>query len=224
MGLALRYGLFHGVTTHEVFEALSEFWTGDGRTMIRTPVTPIPDRPHDEYTLYQTDQNWTLLDWTAGWEWSLRRQAQFHVSEKLQCAGLLVFVYDGDAWGYELFARGQVIDQFDQDPELAEGFFPGKDARGDPGVLVETFPSLSLNQDDVAKYLILPPNGDTDDPDWDVPARSGDRYARGREVAVLDFLNLLGVRVNSQKYERRGSYVTPEATAWTNFRVVPEPE
>jgi hypothetical protein len=51
---------------------------------------------------------WTVLDSHGGWEWEIRRRAQFHVSRVLNISGLLLYVFDGDYWFYELFANGEV--------------------------------------------------------------------------------------------------------------------
>jgi hypothetical protein len=110
MGLALRYNLFHGVDAKAVYGALAGYWASLRHGLAeRTPRTP-PLRATDEYVLHAERAGWTLLSWDGGWEWTRRREAQLHVSRALGCVGLLVFVYDGQCWGYELFDRGAVMD------------------------------------------------------------------------------------------------------------------
>jgi hypothetical protein len=84
-----------------VYAALESFWTERDRQILTTALRPPPEAVWDEYLLYQRQYGWTLLEWDGGWEWELRREAQLRVSRVLGCSGLLVFVYDGDYWGYE---------------------------------------------------------------------------------------------------------------------------
>jgi hypothetical protein len=99
---------FRGVSHVDVDAALAEFWSRHDRL-----VEPVPlDASVDAFGIYEQRNGWTVVSWTIGWEWKLRRQAQVHVSEALGCAGILVFVYDGDDWGYELFDRGAAVDWF----------------------------------------------------------------------------------------------------------------
>ncbi|NMO53710.1 hypothetical protein HH310_21305 [Actinoplanes sp. TBRC 11911] len=218
MGLFMRLNVFRGVSHDDVYAALTDFWSRQDRQVERV----APDARADAFDLYEQRDGWTLLDWTSGWEWTLRRQAQFHVSEVLGCAGALVFVYDGDYWGYELFERGVAVDWFGQSPE--GDWFPGKDSRGRPEAVVAAFPELALDRADVAAYLAQSP-GDEDDEErwdakerWDVPARPGDRFARGDESAVLDFLELLGV--GAGVVETRVRWRAPLSR---RFMVVPPP-
>jgi hypothetical protein len=213
MGLKLRYNLFYGVEAEGVYDALESFWTQHGHQILIS--APLAGRhvPSDGYQLYQSQGGWTLLDWDIGWEWTLRRQAQLHVARALGCAGLLVFVYDGNYWGYELFNDGRTIDQFVQDPDEA-GWFPDRACSGQPELFVAQFPALGLHPDDVASYLLpMPDDWDMNDV-WDSPARKGDQFGRGDECAVIDFLRMLGVEI-----ELRDGYVTPMAAPWRRFAV-----
>ncbi len=206
MGLKLRLNLFSGTDAQAVYVALESFWTAQGYRLEAGP---------GGYVLHETRDGWTQLDWDAGWEWDLRRKAQLHVSRVLDRPGLLVFVYDGDYWGYELFARGEEVDHFVQDPERT-GWFPDRDCTGRPELVAAQFPAHGLRPSDVAPYLVpRPDDWWPDDGIWDAPARPGDEYGRGAECAVLDFLRLLGVRIGL-----RERYVTPAAPAWKAFRVV----
>jgi hypothetical protein len=112
MGLALRYDVFHGVDARAVYGALSWYWASRRHRLAERAPRTLPMRAADEYVLHEQRDGWTLLSWDGGWEWTRRREAQLHVSRVLGCAGLLVFVYDGQYWGYELFDRGEVVDRF----------------------------------------------------------------------------------------------------------------
>jgi hypothetical protein len=217
----MRVNAFRGVAHTDVYAALAEFWSRHDRRAEPVP----PDSEVDAFELHEQRAGWTVLDWTRGWEWTLRRQAQLHVSEVLGCPGILVFVYDGDTWGYELFDRGRVVDWFVQGPEEGNTWFPGKDLSGRPEAVVSAFPDLALDRSDVAAYLVQPPALEPDEgwneaeDVWDVPARPGDRFRRGDECAVLDFLVLLGVAVDLVD-----GYVTWPAPVWRRFRVEPPVE
>jgi hypothetical protein len=214
MGLFIRINAFRGAAHGDVYAALTEFWSGHARQ-----VEPVaPGAAVDAFGLYEQRDGWTGMHWTGGWEWKLRRQAQLQVSRALGCAGILVFGYDGDDWGYELFDRGVSVDWFVQWPQAGNTWFPGRDLSGRPEAVVAAFPDLGLSRSDVAAYLVQrPADGDADDA-WYAPARPGDRFGRGDECAALDFLGLLGVAVD----------VTAEGVGlsgplWRRFRVEPPP-
>lgn len=91
MGLKPRCNLFHAVDAEPVYQALVSFWE-----QRHSRLQAIAPAARDAYRLHGQRGGWALLDWDAGWEWTLRREAQLHVSRVLGCAGLLVFMYDGD--------------------------------------------------------------------------------------------------------------------------------
>ena len=219
MGLALRYNLFYSVEAEQVYQALASFWAQRHCRLRTTPLQP----PRGAYTLYEPRADWTLLDWDGGWEWELRRQAQLHVSRVLGCAGLLVFVYDGDYWGYEVFYAGVAVDHFVQD-SAATGWFPGYDCSGRPHVLAAQFPGAHLRPADIATYLTpIPENWDTD-LEWNRPARTGDEFSRGDECAVVDFLRMLGVGVELRDDGNGRRRVTPTATRRIAFELISSDE
>jgi hypothetical protein len=214
MGLFIRINAFRGVSPAVVHAALAEFWSRQARL-----VEPVPlGASVDAFDLREERDGWTVMRWTSGWEWNLRRQAQLYVSEVLDCAGILVFVYDGDDWGYELFDRGTAVDWFIQWPQEGNTWFPGQDLSGRPETVVAAFPDLSLDRSDVAAYLVQRPDDFGDEETWDVPARPGDRFRRGDECAALDFLGLLGVTVDVVEDQ-----LTWSAPLWCRFRAEPPP-
>src|SRR4051812_6094037 len=108
VGLALRLNAFRDVEAPDVYGALATFYEKRGAVLVSER---DGRRSHD---LRERRGRWCVLEWDAGWEWKVRREAQLHVSRQLGVAGLLVFVYDGDYWGYELFDRGEAKDHFVQ--------------------------------------------------------------------------------------------------------------
>jgi hypothetical protein len=210
----MRINAFRGVSHADVDAALADFWSLHHRRVESVP----PDARVDAFDLYEQRDGWTVLTWTIGWEWKLRRQAQLHVSEALGCAGILMFVYDGDDWGYELFDRGAAVDWFVQWPQEGNTWFPGKDLSGQPEAVAIAFPDLALDRSDVATYLVQRPDDYEADDMWNVPARPGDRFRRGDECAALDFLGLLGVAVDVSE-----RILVWPAPLWRRFRVEPPP-
>jgi hypothetical protein len=186
MGLKLRYNLFHGATAAGVYGAYASFYA-----QRRRPLQLTGDEAR-RLDFYQEDNGWVVVSLDGGWEWNERREAQLFVSRRLWCPGFLVFVYDGDYWGYEFFDHGEVFDHFVQEATGQPIGFPGADCRGRAEVVAEHLPFLRA--EDIAPYLVQKH-------DWVIPAgmnvlaRSGDEFRRFNECAVLDFLRMLGVRV-----------------------------
>jgi hypothetical protein len=200
MGLKLRYNLFHDTTAAAVYGAFVSFYQKRGRPL------QLSHDDSDGYRFYREHNGWVVVDWDAGWEWKERREAQLLVSQRLCCPGFLIFVYDGDYWGYEFFDRGKVFDHFVQESESQPIWFPGEDCRGNAGVLAEHLPSIRI--EDIEPYLmqmhdwVMPK-------DMNVPARPGDEFRRFDECAVLDFLRMLGVPV-----QLRDGYVRVESSVY----------
>lgn len=204
MGLALRLNAFRDVDAADVYGALETFYARRGGVLISER-----DRLR-AYDLRERRGRWCVLEWDAGWEWKLRREAQLHVSRQLGVPGLLVFVYDGDYWGYELFDRGEALDHFVQtamDPVIT---FPGQRCDGDAALLART---LGLDEADVAPYLSRWHGWHERARREKERARPGDEFTRWEECAVLDFLRALGVDVALAGYA-----VEFAAPIWRSFR------
>lgn len=196
MGGFLRCNLFYGVDHQQVYDALDEFWQSQ-----QYRLAGADSSVKDCYTLHQHDNGWTVLEWTRGWEWDLRRRAQLHVSRTFDCPGLLTFVYDGDLWGYELFHHGREVDHFVQWTEAGHGFFHDRPRTGRPDLLVAQFPDLGLNLEHARGYLTSVSIDDdsfedfywSDNDPRNSPVRAGDRCGRLDAYAVRDFWRFLGV-------------------------------
>jgi len=189
VGLKLRYNLFYSTSAAAVYDSFASFY---GRCGHRLQVVDGNDSRYwdERLDFHQEHHGWVVVGLDGGWEWKLRRDAQFFVSQSLRCPGFLIFVYDGDYWGYEFFDGGEVIDHFVQEPAGKPIGFPGEDCRGNPGLITEHLPFLQL--DDIAPYLVQKPAWPIPE-DMNVPARPGDNFCRFDECAVLDFLGMLGV-------------------------------
>lgn len=236
MGLKLRYNLFFDLKPEHISQAREQFWREEGNQLVEREFQRTKDQrslADKGGILYQPDGPWTLFEWPGGWEWVARRQAQLYVSRAFKRPGLLVFVYDGSYWGYELFRNGQALDHFVQDAEQGEWWFPGQDCRGNPALFAALFPSLHLDETKLASYLIQQPPWLTEEEyeqaeaegeeiiaekirecegqraRLNVPANDGDEFTRFSECAVLDFLRFLGLHI-----ELRDHYVTPLAPHW----------
>ncbi|MFC9634307.1 hypothetical protein ACFTY8_34885 [Streptomyces mirabilis] len=203
MGTFRRTNLFYGVDHERVYTALEEFWQQEGHSLegLRD------DDAHrhyygDYYTLHEQRDGWTVLDWNKGWEWDLRRRAQLHVSRVHDCPGLLVFIYDDDFWGCELFNHGAVVDQFQQQTDNIGSFFGDLPCQGRPDLLLAQFPALDLDVEHARAYLT---HYSIDDPayediDWEdehdprnSPVRPGDAFGRLEGGVYWEFQDFLGV-------------------------------
>ena len=167
MAFALRYNLFHSTSAAAVVGTIERHYAGLGAHVQTSPCRPVGSRygQLEALTLevYATDTGWVIVDLPTGWDLAARRVAHASISEQLQCTGMLVFAYDGDVWGYELFTDGRSVDHFIQDCGYADQFFPGvADTSGDAGRLEELFPFVS--EADVRPYLVRAPipNSDAD--------------------------------------------------------------
>jgi hypothetical protein len=183
MGLDLRLNLFRDVACRDVYSALAAFYGKRGGRL-----ESVADQSR-RYDLYERDGAWCVLTWDSGWEWKIRREAQLFASKLLRCVGLLVFVYDGDYWGYELFRGGEALDRFIQHPDGDPWLFPGESCVGNAEILAENVPERTAAE--LAPYLVRA--------SWEqrsalnVRARPEDQFPRFHECAVWDFLRAIGV-------------------------------
>ena len=208
MGTFQRTNLFYGVDHEQVYAALEEFWRREEHTL---KLEDVNDVNRDSYALRERRGDWTVLEWTRGWEWDLRRRAQLYVSRAYDCPGLLVFIYDDDFWGCELFHHGTVIDQFQQETDNIGSFFGDLPCQGRPDLLLAQFPALDLDIEHARAYLT---HYSIDDPayediDWEnehdprnSPARPGDGYGRLEGGVYWDFQNFLGVDHHAPVWRR----------------------
>jgi hypothetical protein len=118
----------------------------------------------------------------------------------VQRVGLLVFVYDGQCWGYELFDRGAVVDRFVTGIDDPDRWFPGEDRSGHPDRIVTALPDRALEAGEVEAVLR--------------------RRARPHGHGALDLLRLLGVDLEVAEADEPWWYVVPAAPRWRAFAVV----
>src|SRR5262245_18419790 len=145
MGLMLRYNLFRDVTAPAVYGILLNFYVGRGRPLQHAGTDA------ERLDVYDADNGWVVVALDSGWEWNERREAQVYVSQRLVRGGLLIFVYDGNYWGYELFNNGVVLDQFTQERNDTLVGFPNRPTQGNAAIVAA---QLSfLHESDIAPYL-----------------------------------------------------------------------
>ena len=217
MGLSLTYQIFFGSSLVGLVPAYKKLYVERGELTHRRP-QPAPE----ETWLYQEDgrintwgkrgYNWREFRIHESDGWLVARPDLYvtehcwvqndvaWLSSRWGVTGMVVAVEDGDYWGYWLYERGRLTDQFCQEFERG---LPGR-----PGHLAAL---LELAEADVAAYLLqMPQREDLHQGDLNGPspeevvadlefarlngkARPGDEFTRFSEFAVIDFLRLLRV-------------------------------
>lgn len=111
------------------------------------------------------------------------------LSKFLQKPVLLLFICDGDHWGYDFYRDGQELDRFDTVPDYAGPLSEQmrQNRSGKPEVLAESF---SILPDDIRNYLVFWDREDLDSADQ--LAYPGDRFPLGDCWQMTDFLTRLG--------------------------------
>ncbi|MCG8408268.1 MAG: hypothetical protein MI923_23965 [Phycisphaerales bacterium] len=197
MGLGLRFSVFQEVTPEQVLSCFDAFFQTKNRQF------SCADPDHhlwSRWDFYEPENGWTVLD--VGYSSSVKdrrewREFQCDVCEKLDCLALLLFVYDGDYWGYDLMVGVRIADQFVQNPEQGAGYWEdGTNLSGDVDLLVQHLPWIA--RDRVAPYLVpRPPLGCASRAEfqesmktWDVKCHPNDEHTRRDQCAILDFLRV----------------------------------
>jgi hypothetical protein len=213
VAFSLRLSLFRSVDAKPVLASLARFYSGRRYVFLRGGGGAA------RFELHERDRDWVALRQGAQWDLGLTREANAFTSRDLGCAVLFVFAHEGETWGYDLFRAGEAVDRFMQDPDQAQIWFPADPAPGDPAHVAALVPGLV--PEGVAPYLVRrPASWEHPDPKEyfaelrrrNAPARAGDEFPRFHEMAVLDFLRLLGVRV-----ERRGAEANVGAPLFRSF-------
>lgn len=210
MGLKMRFNLFFHVPQESVYAALSSFYTQRNKRLT------IPGDDFFRFDLHQQNGDWTILNLGGGWHWAEWCEAQLSTSKILNCSSFLMFVNDGDYWGYQLCSGGIILDRFIQRDEDKENWFPGDAATGSPSVLRSHFPWL--DEISVAPYLVKMPEfgmpGDcmAEYKRLNIRVAPDDEFCRFDECAILNFLHLLKIGVKLQS-----GHVEFEAPIWKSF-------
>lgn len=217
MGFFLRYALFYEVTSEGVYAAYARFYAERNQ-----PLQAVGDDFY-QLTIHEADNRWVVLALDRGWEREVRQKAYLFTSQLLSCSGFFIYVYDGLHWGYECFDKGVVLDQYVSvvEPDGVAYCDESDTCSGNADLIATYFPPL--NAKDVAPYLMKKPSLIPDEnlsayserkAGLDIPPRPGDEYPRFHPSAVLNFLRMLGVRV-----EVRDGYVTPLSPKYQSFWV-----
>lgn len=186
MGYSLNLSLFRDVDASDVYTALINHCSRSGLELLP------PKNPREQFVLHRTIDRWCVLKVPIGWDWNSQRNLQRDVGKLLWARSLILFSYDGDYWGYELFNADKSVDCFLQSSEETERWFPGHRAVGNPEIFSA---ELEVSNTDAAAYIQQKPSGIP----WEqlqranTPVRAGDKFARYDECAVLDFTNFLKI-------------------------------
>lgn len=217
MGFKLRLNLFYQTCHEAVYEAYAQFY--------RERRTRLTDNGDDFYRfdIREKKQDWVVVRHPFGRCWEEWQKVQEFTSRFLRCTNLLLFVYDGDFWGYQLCSKGKVIDRFIQrDDDDGYNWFLGDAAPGNPELLADLFPWL--NFEEVALYLQKLPS-------YEIPGdymeirnrlnirvRPEDLFCRFDECAILNFLRILRVLVEIRSEENEHlDVVTFPSPVWKSF-------
>lgn len=204
MGYSLNLSLFRDVEAADVYTALITQFRKEGFKLL-----PELD-PRKQFALQRTENQWSVLRVPIGFDWAQHQRIQKAVCEQLNARGLILFAYDGDYWGYELYRSSEVIDRFIQSKEEGRHWFPNQNTSGNPRLLAQ---ELGLPETDAIAYI----QSFGPEITWDqrtkanTPVRPTDRYGRYDECAVLDFTHFLGV----PGYDQNG--VEPKSLNWKTF-------
>lgn len=108
------------------------------------------------------------------------------LSEAFSNTVLLLYIYDGDYWGYDLYVHGERIDQFDSDPdyfgEVSEEL--RQKLKGNAEIIAKHF---SVDKADIEKYLVL-----WSDKKHGDKAYEDDEFEYWSDWQMLDFMRKLG--------------------------------
>lgn len=105
------------------------------------------------------------------------------LSKALSCPVMLVYIYDDDFWGYELWRRGKELDQFAALPGYFEEDSP-PDKPGDAEMVARCF---SVDPERIRRYLT--PWRELEEDSY---AYDGDEFTAGDSWQMADFMEALG--------------------------------
>lgn len=105
------------------------------------------------------------------------------LSKRVNCPVLLGYIYDDDFWGYELWERGKLLDQFASLP----GCFDEDNPPNKPGDAELVARCFGMEPERIRRYLLPWPELEPDEFAYD-----GDQAAAGDSWQLADFLEALG--------------------------------
>lgn len=113
------------------------------------------------------------------------------LSEKLNCTACHFSISDGDQWGYELFHKGKIVDEFFQRPEIIDGLEKKKipSLFGKPKIFVKYWENIELSK--VEKYII--PNSKLSFLKRRKKAYNHDEFTYNNCWQLTDFLREIGL-------------------------------
>lgn len=111
------------------------------------------------------------------------------VSKELGNAVLLLYIYDGDYWGYFLYDNGAEIDRFVPMPDYFEEVSEAdmQQMKGNADVIAKYF---HVDKDSFEKYLVFW-TGDMMD-DYSAKAYEDDEFGQCEDWQMTDFMRKLG--------------------------------
>lgn len=111
------------------------------------------------------------------------------ISEELGKAVLLLYIYDGDFWGYFLYDKGLEIDRFVPMPDYFDETTPDDMAqmRGNAGIIAKYF---HVDKASIEKYIVFWTNAMRRS--YSEKAYADDEFGQCEDWQMVDFMRKLG--------------------------------
>lgn len=130
------------------------------------------------------------------------------LSDQLPWPVMLLYIYDGDFWGYEFYQWGKTLDAF---ATLPGYFSPGQppDKRGDASCVAKFF---GVEKAAIERYLIPWPEGLADTDEDTVYAYERDFYGLEDPWQMWDLMKALGFNYDLLNPQPEASHAPPHQT------------
>ncbi len=160
-----------------------QFETADGNTALEYHIIDlIPDAC--QYYTYEKGVGVLFNEDCMGYE-----SLACAMSEELRKAVLLLYIYDGDYWGYFLYDKGLEIDRFVPMPDYFEKVTQDETAqiKGNAGIIAKYF---HVDKASIEKYLVFWTG--SMQRNYSEKAYADDEFGQCEDWQMADFMKKLG--------------------------------
>lgn len=172
-----------GKNRNDVMKSLSRYAESTGGGLEKHEL-PIND--HNCCVIADENGHTTIFNPYSYLEWD--KSSEF-ISKDLDTAVFSFHIHDGDLWMYNLYASGELVDQFNPIPDYWDANMNEEEIqswKGNAAVIVKYLPSVK--ESDIAKYLVR----------WDLEADEPPKaYPEDESVQedwqLLDFMRRAGL-------------------------------